>query len=229
MYNRIDHAMVITNKKVLFMIFGTGDDWKATDRQTDNHYTLKEFKKIFANNSIDILKEVFLSDDICINEDMYYEYEKIADNGCHLYKKDMDEILTALTNIYVRLYNECSKEEQSAVLSKFTTIMASLNIINCSLMMDESFDNLSTLKYIDMMPINDVAKNALYINSYKQIEKYCKDSITHVNPNRKFRPFTIQDIENSKKLDKKYIYLRDNNLLEEYANIYELPDKEQEK
>lgn len=223
----MEKIMTINNGKYAdFIIFGTGDKWMG-DGGLINWYTLLGLKKVFSKNSIDILKEVFLNNEIGIKPSFYYEYEDMAYNCMNgwskgeryiINKKNIDEIITELTEIYIRLYKECEKNEKSTVLKTFKTIMTSLNIINCTLNQLGCNDSLSIIKYIDMLPLSEVAKKALYEKSYKQLEQYNKDNNNHIKVNTRYNGIESKDIENIKKLDEKYVYKRDNNLLKPYKN-----------
>lgn len=106
----------------------------------------------------------------------------------------------ALTKVYVRLCNECDKQERAKVLKNFKTIMTSLNITNYTLNALKCNDSLSIVRYIDMLPISQAAKNALYKSSYKQLEKFDEN---HTNVNTIF--WGIETEKNTKIRRKIYL------------------------
>lgn len=235
-----NHSMQIYNNRAYFDIYGTNDEWNnysATKNDyTTKFYTLTEFNKYFKANSLDILKEVFLADEICSASRMscYYSigddssiYNRYGNFPAFIQcQKDFDEILCSITDIYSRLIKECDdKNEKKQALANFIKIMTAVNIINCSLASKKSIDYFCIIRYIDRLPISESAKKSVYNQTYGYLNqfnydkkgKYAKDFTDYIRN---------KDVDRCIANDEKYICQRKYNLLKEYTNTYELPNDE---
>ena len=223
--------------RTYFLLSGTKDGYIDSDGR-DNYYSLKKFNLLFAKNDINVLKEIFLYDEVVINNSGFYEYNRCADNISNRYgyfpaflknQKNMDEILTALTKIYTRLFNELDVSERVNVINKFIVFLTTLNIVNASLAQNNCSEYLSIVRYIDMFTNNIVLKDMLYRQVYTEMEKFNSESEEFVKPNVDNDYFKTKDYELVKEYDRQYIFLRDNNKLTEYINNEELSSEEQRK
>ena len=223
--------------RAYFLLSGTKDGYIDNDGR-DNYYSLKTFNLLFAKNDINVLKEIFLYDKVDINNSGFYEYNRCADNISNRYgyfpaflenQKNMDEILTSLTKIYTRLFNELDVSERVNVINKFIVFLTTLNIVNASLAQKHSSEYLSIVRYIDMFTHNTVLKDMLYRQVYTEMEKYNSESEEFIDPNVDHCDFKTRDYELVKEYDKQYVYLRDNKMLKPYINNEELSNEEQRK